>query len=145
MTILSYQYILYSGLDTITFFHFTLWSRSFKKINFPIRLPIKSLTKIPIKSRSSIRSKITLSAKKSTFFANDNQGCDRSFFFRSQSRSRSKIKKGTRSLSRSQFYLKIAVAVAIFFAIATRWRSAFQNSAVSKHPLKTPLWIYCAR
>jgi hypothetical protein len=66
-------------------------------------------------------------------------------FFRSQSRSRSKIKKGARSLSRSQFYLMIAVAVAIFFAIATRWRSAFQNSAVSKHPLKTALWIYCTR
>ena len=54
-----------------------------------------------------------------------------------------KNKKRARSLSRSQFYLMIAVA--IFFAIATRWRSAFQNSAVSKHPLKTPLWIYCRR
>ena len=56
------------GLDTITYFHFTPRSRSFKKINFLIRLPINSLTKIPIKSRSSIRSKITLYAKKTHIF-----------------------------------------------------------------------------
>ena len=59
-----------AGLDMIKFFSLYAPIPIFKKINFPIRLQIKSLKKNPIKSRSSIRSKSTPSKKKTIFYEN---------------------------------------------------------------------------